>query len=698
MDEDELKQLRIAIAEGVSAGVKSGIAQAEKNRTDPSSQGGFSGVKGKTNFDGFFSSTQQATHQTDKFGRMINEAGGSLSANMGDLAKRFKDVPIIETLAGASSSIVSFIEETNDTFQKLSKVGAGLEGRLSELRIGAADTRMPLGTFANMVGSNAELLAGFQGGVTGGIKVFRNLSKAMMEGDTINQFQNLGFTLEESNEFILKNLEVQRRQARFRNRDGSLSEQAMLEASLRMAKSLDVMAKVAGKQLDQMQDEIINRQRVGATDAKLRLLEQQGIIGARDAYDRANEALAGAPKVTRDLLAELVQTGVPMSAATKQFAALNGEAYDALRKQAMAIKSGDTEAAAKLGAQATAATVKSVGSTQNLTVATLAGVSEIAQQQANVLEETSPLIDQIQNTAKRTGVALQTTEDYVKVFNRILEEAQARTDTQAGGAGQDQELSVTVNEIQKGLANTASELNKFIGQQIRGQTDIANMLDGAAKEITRGLDLTTQFFKGLNNDPADPANVRPEQINSLQAEIDSNTATADRLAEIERIIDGMGYMLDSEMRIVKKARLLGGMVNKGKVYTIGEQGPETFVPGMDGAIIPNMKSMLNKMPDLAKQMSNNFSPANMRNMMKAQPDMVKTLQDEVAMLGAPVSEAAKTAAVNMQNSQSVEEKLDILNQSVLQLVGINNMQAQIGNKQIKTMRSTGNFMQGIGRV
>lgn len=698
MTEEELKDLRIAIAEGVTAGVKSGIAQAEKNRTDPSSQGGFSGVKGKTNFDGFFSSTQQATHQTDKFGRMINEAGGSLSANMGDLAKRFKDVPIIETLAGASSSIVSFIEETNDTFQKLSKVGAGLEGRLSELRIGAADTRMPLGTFANMVGSNAELLAGFQGGVTGGIKVFRNLSKAMMEGDTINQFQNLGFTLEESNEFILKNLEVQRRQARFRNRDGSLSEQAMLEASLRMAKSLDVMAKVAGKQLDQMQDEIINRQRVGATDAKLRLLEQQGIMGARDAYDRANESLAGAPKVTRDLLAELVQTGVPMSAATKQFAALNGEAYDALRKQANAIKSGDTEAAAKLGAQATAATVKSVGSTQNLTVATLAGISEIAQNQANVLEETSPLIDQIQNTAKRTGVALQTTEDYVKVFNRILEEAATRTDTQAAGAGQDQELSVTVNEIQKGLANTASELNKFIGQQIRGQTEIANMLDGAAKEITRGLDLTTQFFKGINNDPANPANVEPEAVTAIKTELASGNTTSQRLAEIEQQLDSMGYMIDSEMQVVKKARLLGGMVNKGKVYTIGEQGPETFVPGMDGAIIPNMKSMLNKMPDLAKQMSNNFSPANMRNMMKAQPDMVKTLQDEVAMLGAPVSEAARTAAVNMQNSQSVEEKLDILNQSVLQLVGINNMQAQIGNKQIKTMRSTGNFMQGIGRV
>ena len=293
---------------------------------------------------------------------------------------------------------------------------------------------------------------------------------------------------------------------------------------------------------------------------------------------------------------------------------------------------------------------------------------------------------------------MQTTEDYVKVFNRILEEAATRTDTQAAGAGQDQELSVTVNEIQKGLANTASELNKFIGQQIRGQTEIANMLDGAAKEITRGLDLTTQFFKGINNDPANPANVEPEAVTAIKTELASGNTTSQRLAEIEQQLDSMGYMIDSEMQVVKKARLLGGMVNKGKVYTIGEQGPETFVPGMDGAIIPNMKSMLNKMPDLAKQMSNNFSPANMRNMMKAQPDMVKTLQDEVAMLGAPVSEAARTAAVNMQNSQSVEEKLDILNQSVLQLVGINNMQAQIGNKQIKTMRSTGNFMQGIGRV
>ena len=96
---------------------------------------------------------------------------------------------------------------------------------------------------------------------------------------------------------------------------------------------------------------------------------------------------------------------------------------------------------------------------------------------------------------------------------------------------------------------------------------------------------------------------------------------------------------------------------------------------MDGAIIPNMKSMLNRMPDMAQQ-----------------------LQDQMATMGAPMTEAAKTAMATMPQGGSVEEKLDILNQTMLQLVNINNMQKDIGNKQIRTMRSAGNLMSGLGRA
>ena len=96
-----------------------------------------------------------------------------------------------------------------------------------------------------------------------------------MEGDTIAGFQNLGYSLQESNEFILKNLEFQRRDAKFRRADGTMNQELMLQSSLQMAESLDVMAKVAGKDLNRMNDELAERQRAGATQAKLRLLEQQ---------------------------------------------------------------------------------------------------------------------------------------------------------------------------------------------------------------------------------------------------------------------------------------------------------------------------------------------------------------------------------------------------------------------------------------
>ena len=106
-----------------------------------------------------------------------------------------------------------------------------------------------------------------------------------------------------------------------------------------------------------------------------------------------------------------------------------------------------------------------------------------------------------------------------------------------------------------------------------------------------------------------------------------------------------------------------------------ELGPETFVPNMDGSIIPNMKSMLNRMPDMAQQ-----------------------LQDQMATIGAPMTEAAKNAMATMPQGGSVEEKLDILNQTMLQLVNINTMHKDIGNKQIRTMRSAGNLMSGLGRA
>ena len=648
MDENELKALQTTIAGAIQQGIREGMAatvKAQKDAKAGKTTGNYSSGGGSYQPSSFQekllgSPLKAATTQTAE---AINNAGGSVTNFVSNLAK---GTPIASAFGDELGSVIGYFEETNNTFKGLSKVGAGLEGRLGELRMSAAETRMTLGDFANMVGNNSELLSGFAGGVTGGIKRFRQLSSEMMEGDTIAGFQNLGYSLQESNEFILKNLEFQRRDAKFRRADGTMNQELMLQSSLQMAESLDVMAKVAGKDLNRMNDELAERQRAGATQAKLRLLEQQGIEGAGESYRTAQTALQAAPKAARDLVDDLLQTGVPMSESTKAFMATNKEAGALGRQMADAIKRGDKEKAKQLGEQLTAASIAFSNSTEGLTIATYAKVNPIAQMVAGNLEEVGGIIDQVSEHARKIGEPLTDTASYIRTFNDIIKETTSIADTQKGGRITGQEMSTSINEVQLALANGAAKINENIAKAMGPDGNFVDALEKGAATLTGAI--------GTLAGAIDP-NFFDRKLNpEVTSEVPSNL---------------------NNLPTNPRPKALGGGVLQDVAYKIGELGPETFVPSMDGAIIPNMKSMLNRMPDMAQQ-----------------------LQDQMATMGAPMTEAAKTAMATMPQGGSVEEKLDILNQTMLQLVNINNMQKDIGNKQIRTMRSAGNLMSGLGRA
>jgi hypothetical protein len=219
------EQMQAAIAQGIRDGVAAagrtpGNNTNNRNARDfgPSQFGG----RGRESIRG---SLDPAGAAASQFGSVVDKAGGNVTQLGTNLAKA---TPILSAFSGKFGDILGYLEDTQATFKALSKVGAGLEGRLGELRIAAADTGLPLRDFANLIGRNSEQLAGFAGGVTGGIKVFRDLSKTMREDGTLEGFMNLGYTLEEANEFVLKNLEVQRRDARYRNADGSPNTKLMV--------------------------------------------------------------------------------------------------------------------------------------------------------------------------------------------------------------------------------------------------------------------------------------------------------------------------------------------------------------------------------------------------------------------------------------------------------------------------------------
>jgi len=106
-----------------------------------------------------------------------------------------------------------------------------------------------------------------------------------------------------------------------------------------------------------------------------------------------------------------------------------------------------------------------------------------------------------------------------------------------------------------------------------------------------------------------------------------------------------------------------------------------MIAGFDGAVIPNMKAMMNRMPGEADAVA-------------------KALKSQQAT-GSVADQSRNSVAQaqdQLQGASTIEQKLDILNQTMMQLVSINSLQARTGEKHLKASRGSGNLMSGIGRA
>ena len=619
----------------------------------------------------------------------FNKAGGDAA---GAINKTIGKIPFVGTALAGFGDIVL---ETNETFKNLSKVGAGFNGNLGELRMGAADTHMQLGEFANMVGSNSELLSGFAGGVQGGIKQFRILSDEMLRGP-ISQFQNLGMSVEEANEFIISNMETQRRDARFRRADGSMNTDMMLATSLEMAKSLDVMAKLSGKQLKEMNDDVVARGRAGATAAALRQMENNGAVGAADTYKAVQKELQAGPKVLRDLFDDVTQLNTPLEGSTKAFSSMNGDALRLARQARAQLKAGDRAGAVASARAAVASSAAFAASDQGLTIARMGDINEFAAVQAQVLQETGGIIDQIQDRAKSIGATLNSTQDYVDTFNSIIQDIKADQTAQTAGVGTGQDIAVILAEMDRAARKSAADLGRDVASNLSNNAKLIDAMEVSFtlfKDTIR--DFSSKVREMINLLPGAAAaaaetdgastierqianNLTQNQQDFVKVVQDVTAPMIERDAALAMLADAVtadGYNITSAPGDFGGTRALGGPVQAGKTYKINEGNlAELFAPGVDGAMIPNMKNVFNRVPD-----------------------MVAAMQSDIESISDPAAALANRTLSSNENT-TLEQKLDTLNHTMLQLVSINSVQARTGEKHLRSSRSVGNLMTGLGRA
>jgi hypothetical protein len=678
----------------------------------------------------------------------IAQGGGSISDFSRGVESLVPNIPLLKQLTGGAVGGLQYIEQLQDTFNMLSKVGAGGAGDLGELQRLAGEANLALPTFANLVAQNSELLAGFAGGVDAGKRRFVALNKELYDTGLISQFKNLGFSSEEASEFVLTNMDSMRRSARLQG----LTDAEQVAVAADLAKNLSVVAKLTGKDAKGLQDEMVARQRDGATIGAIRLKEMNGAANAAENYDAILAATSGLPKVAQDLIKDQIQLQAPLSEATQGFAAINSRANDIAAQLNNALDRGASkEEVTRLADEYAAAVTGFAATAEGARISTLAQVSGVGETQAGVLGELKPQIDALDEIISGNVTAMTTAGQAADAYLENVRKLRDGVDQQANldkKRGPGQVALNFVNEGQVALAEASGTINEDIGKQVQSNTALVSALNSGSKLFQQIPEKFQTLYDGITavlpgmdqseilanleanlGEVVDGVLVTQESIDKYKASIDPTKTGNEQLSLLPAdLFDADGNMkvnvvkaLGSSGRDSEGTESVESTAEEAKGFfskwlgfdsgTLGKTGSlfKDFGAGMPAmlhgleAVIPKdspqgellgaFPSGLESVSSMMQNVATKFDPGAMTDQMK---NMMQTG-------GNPLSEKDKMmAALNpQQNTSSTgttsEDGIESLNMTMKQLVQINSRQLQELQKQLKAVKGMdGNVLTNVG--
>jgi len=518
---------------------------------------------GATNTLNKFSSS--IDQNTKRFAGAMNAGVAPITQTIATIGQLSSAVPVLgkvfQSLTSAGGNVVQYFEDSITTYQTLSKVGAGLSGNLNQLRASVTDSRLGLQGFTEFVSKNSQDLIRFGGSADQGAMMLGKIGNSLRATGMDVRFEQLGFTTEELTEFTTKYLAQNQRSARM---EGKSMEEQITRAA-RYAKQLTTMSKLTGESIQSMQDDINNRKKAGATQAALQLAEMNGGKGAVKAYEESQAALRQAAPVVRNLMDDLLQTGVPMSEATKNFAALNSEAYGLLQEAAAATKRGDIETAKKLSEKAAASAAAFAQSEEGLRVAAMAQVSDVAQTQADAFEEIGPIIDRVKGGVENLGEIAGDSGKFLDAWNKQVEASRQEIQNVYDSLSEGGNIRRTVQAGQRATTDATVEAQRRVNETAFGaEVDYADQMQEFQYNISQGI--ATDFSKQAMNS----INTLTNDILGLQSD-DKVLEYLKEMSAEEREANGI-----SDETISKFEKYLSQPVGQEKSELRKELGPEFF--------------------------------------------------------------------------------------------------------------------------
>lgn len=216
-------------------------------------------------------------------------------------------------LTKSFSAFAHFVDDNVDSLRDLSSVGASFNNSIFDMRAAATASAMTFTEFAELVKENSALLARLGGTTSSGARAFGEFSKSVRTSRVGKELMGMGFTISEINEGLTSYLDLQLRSGREIN----LRDKNLARASQEYLFQLDRLAKLTGKQREQIADDMAKQIQDAGIRRQLNALTGEQQANLRGTLQFMDEMMPGLAGGFRDLMDGVAQTDLGKALATQ---------------------------------------------------------------------------------------------------------------------------------------------------------------------------------------------------------------------------------------------------------------------------------------------------------------------------------------------------------------------------------------------
>ena len=522
---------------------------------------------------------------------------------------------LINAVTAGSKLLVTQLDRQRKTFSAVSSSGLILDGNLTNFSNTAFSTLMNLEDFGKIVTENGQVLARMSGTAGQGTQAFANLATTLTNDQTVRR---LGYSAEEIGDITAGFIKQQTRLGQSQGR----TTDELNASTYQYITELDTLSRLTGQNRKDLQAQQDSLQREARFGTMIQRMNSAGQEKQAKAMSSMVMSISGFSPRMAEGLKDIMTSGTATTEEGRQLMMLSGNAVKGIIGD---LKSGNIDYQT---------------ATQRLQKS-LSGAEKQYGSQAQILGNANPMLADFASIVAFTKASLADLEEGAKQTADQQNSSDTMLTNLVSASTNIDKLSANLNKIilDNGLplasdvvAIMTTAMEEFTNKIPLAIDHVKSYYGGDRSMLESTLDLTTDLLQKILDE------VRVMGIGVLKSAFGNEESDESFMGRLRDMFNGMmlgggtgvtlgtmggplgmlgggvlGTILGGYMGYKKKdaekilglhsgkmkppsgnqdelghePRALGGPTMRGQPYLVGELGPELFVPGSMGNIIPN---------------------------------------------------------------------------------------------------------------